>query len=448
MKKFYTLLSVALTFSAFGQTSPGDHGSGCVSAQDNEVALPENHPLKIELKELEERFSTEGISLNESKGICDPTIPVVFHIVDQNPNKVTDAQIASAMTILNDDFNKMNAEIGSLHPSFDPIAADVDVQFKLAQKDPNGNSTSGIVRVVADGLCYSTSGGGDIAWNCPVKLTSPAWNTNNYLNIWIVNDPFGGTSNATTGSGWAFRAESVPNLTSGEDGIVYNHRYLGLTGSSDVSDFLGDMSRVLTHEVGHYLNLRHTFTGYCGSGNDDEVSDTPKVAYNNCGTSSGTGCCPWAGADMVYWSSCDGVTPVNYENYMDYSECPGMFTNGQNVKMQAALASSVRSNLISDANQIATGVCVENTSSVEEHNLLDLLVYPNTFTDQITIELSSSSVTHISIVNLLGAVVYERDIQAFEAQKLTIDLGHVGSGIYLLNAQSIDGSGQVKLQKL
>ena len=151
---------------------------------------------------------------------------------------------------------------------------------------------------------------------------------------------------------------------------------------------------------------------------------------------------------MVYWSSCDGVTPVNYENYMDYSECPGMFTNGQNARMQAALASSIRSNLISDANQIATGICVENTSSVIEHNLLDILVYPNTFTDQITIELASSSVTHISIVNLLGAIVYERDIQAFEAQKLTIDLGHVGSGIYLLNAQSTDGSGQVKLQKL
>ena len=207
------------------------------------------------------------------------------------------------------------------------------------------------------------------------------------------------------------------------------------------------MTRVLTHEVGHYLNLRHTFEGYCSSGNDDGVTDTPKVKYNNCGTTNGTGCCPWTGADMVYWSSCDGTTVTNYENYMDYSECPGMFTNGQNVKMQAALASSIRSNLISDANQIATGVCDQNSSSVTEQQLLDILVYPNTFEDDIHLELTSLSPVHITIVDLLGAQVYTTVLEASEANAFTLHLSHLGTGLYILNAQSEEGHGQVKIQK-
>ena len=438
------LLSTSLT--VFGQLDPGNHGRGCVENQENTPELPAQHPLRLEMQQLEYEIENGLLSLNQDRGVCDIRIPVVFHIVDQNPNKVTYGQVASAIAILNEDFNKENAEIGSLEASFEPIAGDIGITFALAQIDPSGNPTTGIDRVVNDGLCNSTSGGGNVASNCPVKVVAPAWNTNNYLNIWIVNDPFDGTTNATTGSGWAFRSSSVPNLSPGEDGIVYNHRYLGTEGSSDAASFLGDMARVLTHEVGHYLDLRHTFTGYCGTGNDDEVADTPKVKYNNCGASSGTGCCPYDGANLLYWKSCDATTIVNYENYMDYSRCPSMFTNGQKIKMMTSLASSVRSNLISDDNQIETGIC-SPLSVGNENESAHISAYPNPFNTELTITHNFETIDVLSVYSIDGRRVYNESNIVSDNASFKLDLSVLKSGVYFVVIESNNQQYQLKIEK-
>ena len=206
------------------------------------------------------------------------------------------------------------------------------------------------------------------------------------------------------------------------------------------------MTRVLTHEVGHYLNLWHTFTGYCSTGSDDFVADTPKIKYNNCGVSNGTGCCPFNGADPIYWKSCDGVTTVNYENYMDYSRCPSMFTNGQSIRMQAALQSSIRNVLVSETNQIATGIC-QNTASINDlNNKLKFYVFPNPFDETFNIQINVQNAV-IKIYTVLGELIKEKKINATQNINTKINLSSQEAGIYFVEITSIKGSKQLKIVK-
>lgn len=361
-------------------------------------------------------------------------IPMVFHIVDQNPNKVTDGQVQSAIDILNEDFTATNSEVpGTIADYYKPLIGSVNVEFRLAKLDPNGNPTTGINRVTADGLCNNTSSG-NIAGNCPVKNTAPAWTPENYLNVWIINDVYGGTTNYSTSSGWAFLSSSVPFIVREEDGIVYNHIFLGREGSSEVSSFLGDMARVFTHEVGHYLNLKHTHTDWCNGGADDEVADTPPVKYNNCGS-----CCPSdVNNPADYYKSCDETTPIAVQSFMAYSGCPAMYTTGQADRMVESLQSQYRNNLWTEANQKLTGVWNCNPTSSNELKLEnDLSVYPNPFKDFLNIEIHSKDIQSIQITDSKGAIVYNQSVNLKTLSK--VNLSSVEQGVYFVNVRYKNG---------
>jgi len=256
-------------------------------------------------------------------------IPVVFHIIHNNgAENISGEQISDAIEVLNRDFRKQNADTSLIVDAFVDVAADIDVEFRLAGLDPEGDCHSGINRIVSD-LTYE--GDDDMK-----DLIS--WPRNSYLQIWVCADAAGA-------AGYTNLPASVNNIwAAGEDGIVLRHDYCGSIGTSNVV-----RSRTLTHEVGHWLNLYHTWgsgnnPGQAGNCNmDDLVSDTPNT---------------------VGWSSCDtdgfscGNEIDNVQNYMEYSYCSRMFTNGQRTRMRAALTSSVaqRNQLWNSANLLETGV--------------------------------------------------------------------------------------------
>jgi len=256
-------------------------------------------------------------------------IPVVFHIIhDNGPENIGDDQVLNALSILNRDFRKLNTDVSLVVDAFQDITADIGIEFRLAAKDPNGNCTTGINRVVSD-LTYD----GDSEMKSLIY-----WPRNKYLNVWICSDAAGsaGYTNLPGNVNAIWLASS--------DGIVIRSDYTGSIGTSSAS-----RSRTLTHEVGHWLNLYHTW----GSGNtpgvasncnqDDIVSDTPNtIGWTEC---SLTG------------SSCTN-TVDNVQNYMEYSYCSRMFTEGQSTRMRAAILSSVaqRSQLITPTNHANTGV--------------------------------------------------------------------------------------------
>jgi len=267
------------------------------------------------------------------------TIPVVFHVVhNYGVENINDDQIIDAVNQLNIQFRKLNSDTSEIVNAFKSIAADAQIEFCLAQKDPNGNCTSGITRTVSS----LTSIG-----NHQVKSLIH-WPPNKYLNVYICAEAAGLAGHALLPSA----ADTIPQW----DGIVMAHDYIGTIGTSQFFN-----RTVLSHEVGHFLNLQHIWGGnnvpnyyYLPVGNannctvDDEVSDTPlTVGWSSCGLNN---------------SSCGSLD--NVQNYMDYAYCALMFTEGQKARMHACLNSSVanRNNLWSVANLEATGIDGLNTN--------------------------------------------------------------------------------------
>ncbi|WP_442264812.1 GEVED domain-containing protein [Tenacibaculum sp. ZS6-P6] len=236
------------------------------------------------------------------------TIPVVVHIIYNNElENISDDQVQSQIDVLNEDFSKTTPYLTDKWPQ----AADVGIRFQLASEDPYGNSTKGITRKSSKKTSW---GAQDVMKNSKSGGTDP-WNTSEYLNIWVCN----------IGNGILGYAQ-YPGGKSETDGVVVNPKYFG---SSDKGNnfYLSppfDKGRTTTHEVGHFLNLRHTWGNSRSCDSDDLVTDTPKSNGPNYGCQTGTISC--GSEDMV-------------ENFMDYSDdaCMSVFTSGQKVRMHAVL---------------------------------------------------------------------------------------------------------------
>lgn len=251
-------------------------------------------------------------------------IPVVFHIVHQyGPENISDLQVQDAVRILNENFQMRNPDTSQIVPAFKSIKGSMDIEFRLAKLDPNGNCTNGIVRVVS-GMTYNA---GD-------NVKTDQWPPSKYLNIWVVK------SLAQTGlAGYAYmppQAASMPSV----DGLIILSSYVGSIGTGSPST-----SKVMTHELGHYFNLQHTWgPGSSGTCGDDGISDTPVTTGNS-------------SCSNMNPSVCNPPIIENIQNYMDVSYCSCMFTQGQCQWVANTLNSTVasRNNLWTAANLLATG---------------------------------------------------------------------------------------------
>lgn len=267
------------------------------------------------------------------------TIPVVFHVLHNGgAENISREQILDALAILNRDFRLQNADANTVHFDFNASnpanvaqPGDVEIEFVLATKAPNGACFSGITRTLSP-LSYEGDDGGDqvAAIVNGNDVYQGQWPGNKYLNFFVCGN-IGGAA------GYTYRPQS--GFTSMGNGIWILHNYTGSIGTGSVGT-----SRALTHEVGHWLNLKHTW----GDTNDpgvacdtDNVADTPETRGSSSCNLNENFCGPRA----------------NVENYMDYSYCSKMFTEGQVTRMRAAITSSTagRNNVITPANLAATG---------------------------------------------------------------------------------------------
>ena len=264
-------------------------------------------------------------------------IPVVFHVIHQyGSENISRAQCLDQLRVLNEDFRRKNADTVNTPTPYKPLGADANIEFRIAKKDPNGNCTDGVNRVYSP-LTYSARDN--------VKSLI-YWPSNKYLNIWVVGYI---TSSSSTGSGYVVGFAQFPGGQASTDGVVVRHDFLGNIGTA-----AGERGRTATHEVGHWLNLRHIWgDATCGN---DQVSDTPtqyEANQSNCPTFPHITNC---GNAPIF----NGPNGDMFTNYMDYTSasCQNMFSLGQSTRMNAAInsATSGRNNLWTSANLIATGV--------------------------------------------------------------------------------------------
>jgi Pregnancy-associated plasma protein-A len=255
------------------------------------------------------RFAT-GRSLLARTGVT--VIPVVVHVVHKtSAQDISDAQIQSQIDVLNRDYRKTNPDASATPAAFSPLVADARVEFELATTDPNGAATNGIDRVATttdtfsndDHVKASATGGAD------------PWPSDRYLNLWVCQ----------LGGGLLGYAQ-FPGGPTDTDGVVILHSGFGTTGTAAAPFNLG---RTATHEIGHWLNLRHIWgddgTGCNGS---DFVNDTPNAAGPNYGAPA-----------FPHVTCMNGANGDLFMNYMDYVDDAAMvmFTNDQVTRMQACL---------------------------------------------------------------------------------------------------------------
>ncbi|MBI2259873.1 MAG: T9SS type A sorting domain-containing protein [Flavobacteriia bacterium] len=267
------------------------------------------------------------------------TIPVVFHVLHNGGDEnISREQILDALEVLNRDYRKLNTDVATVHQNFQDIAADIEIEFKLATKAPNGQCFNGITRTQSD-FSFNEDGWGQVdAIINGNDVYQGEWPGDSYLNFFICGAIGFGAAGYTYLPGSI--GESMYN------GIWVLHEYVGRIGTSDEG-----RSRVLTHEVGHWLDLPHTW-GYTNDPglpdncfSDDEILDTP----NTIGST-------WCNLNE---NTCGEI--ANVENYMDYSYCSKMFTLGQKDRMRATLSSGIdnRNNLWTNTNLINTGTFEE-----------------------------------------------------------------------------------------
>ncbi len=378
------------------------------------------------------------------------TIPVVVHVVHKQSHNlgigtnIPQNQIDDAIKILNEDYRKSNSEFPNPPRStFIQYAGDCQLEFCLATTDENGNTTSGVTRTSTAKTSFDAD---DTTDSNAMKRTATGgkdgWDPLKYLNIWVVN-----LMNSQGGQtlGYSF----LPGLqsqswTAWKDGLVVDYAYFGTVGNAANSS--QNDGRTPTHEIGHYLGLKHTFCEQV------DAQGNP-ICCDNDNTSNGGYVDDTPATEDIYWgnvnagtqnNTCDDTQYLNAftsdvldmdENYMSYSFTTWMFSNKQinvmDYTMNASTGQGGRAAL-----KTSNGCMMSGINDILHENLVS--VYPNPTDRKINFKFAMNiKVNSIIIQNVLG----EQVVKAENIQNdiFSMDLSTLPKGIYFATLDTKKG---------
>ncbi len=309
----------------------------CGTDEQMRIFYQSNPQSLIEAKNFD-LFTKQFVNANNNNVLNNTTlhtytIPVVVHVLASSfysPSAtITLAKMKTAIAKTNEDFQGLNPEFAGIDPQFAGVKRGFDMQFELAQIDPEGNPTTGVIFHPYTEKGFGNGSGYD------AKIQSYAWNNYKYMNVYIMYDLYDNGVLNNSGVAWYPDASMSDNNLAR---VVYNGSYI-------YGNVANSFAHVLSHEFAHFFNLIHTFQDGCIADPSlgDQVADTPPTVGSQ-------GC-------TIPTNNCFS-NPVNLQNFMDYNtNCYGMFTTGQVLRMSAATVQQpARQPLWQSSNLTATGV--------------------------------------------------------------------------------------------
>lgn len=426
MKNIITLLAISLGITSFGQDF-----HRCYTHEAMMQHEAENPGYLLNVNEIFER--AKHFDHQDRSEVY--TIPVVVHIVHNTPEEnLPDSVIYNQIETLNADYRRLNEDAENLRDTFNTIVGDSFIGFELAAFDPDGNPTTGITRTHTDvesffSLAMSPAEG--------VKSTAEGgidpWDQDRYLNIWVCDMSVFGSVFLL---GYATPPDGLPHwpedATAGmSDGVVVQYQAFGsnnpnpLVAGGETIDVRG---RTTTHEVGHYLGLRHIWgDGDCTA--EDGVDDTPNAedqSNQDCDIEKNT--CVDDIADL-------GDLPDMVENYMDYSAetCQNSFTLGQ-IDIMRGVLEVERFDLIND--NPALGIHKEDRLD------FGFNIYPNPSNGMVRMTFANGNVTRAEIISETGAIVQQINLSQGQTELMMNDLAQ---GFYWVRVSNNEGTETKKL---
>ncbi|MBL0103942.1 MAG: zinc metalloprotease [Bacteroidetes bacterium] len=319
MNKKLLLIGIGMLFSVLVNAQSVSHRN-CGTMDNLQQQMAADPGLASRMQQIENQTAAYlNAHKNQNSTNAIITIPVVFHIVyNTTAQNISDAQCLAQLNQLNLDYARLNSDAGNTPSAFAGLAVNTNIQFCLAQRDPNGNPTTGIERKQTTTTSFSTNNGVKTATSATAGGMN-AWNSANYLNIWSCNL-----------SGGVLGYAQFPGGSASTDGVVLLYSSIGSIAKPGTATPY-NLGRTATHEVGHWLNLYHIWGDDTNASNQcsgtDNVGDTPNQAGENYGAPA-----------FPHTDACSPSSPgVMFMNYMDYTDdnAMNMFTAGQTSRMAA-----------------------------------------------------------------------------------------------------------------
>ncbi len=411
MKKYLGILFLFISTFSFSQERCGFSIGNRLKQLKNPNWIKQQAEFEFQLKEFQNNQKGQNFRVTDKVY----RIPVVVHVVHNNDSNfiggsnntnISDEQIKTQIKVLNEDYRRKTGTNGF---NANPIGADMEIEFELALKDPNGNVTTGITRT------YNAKPSFDLQYENQLLANLIRWDYEKYLNIWVVK-----SKNGTIGySEFPYDSkltglDSTPEDIAAQqifDGVVIDYQNFGICCGNLRNSY--NLGRTTTHEVGHWLGLLHpNGDEVCGN---DYCEDTPQIERMNDGTTCNR-----------LTSNCSGVLRTNLiENYMDYSpdRCMNIFTLDQKNRTRVAMQNSLRRQRL-----------IQSLEPLEEKETLTISIVPNPVVNfsKVKILFKGERNVSIGIFDLSGILIYEDALEGQKSNIYAIKTEKLRTGTYLL----------------